>query len=123
MKFKSDELIWEAYIAENMEMGGGMEMPENDGAAMVMEFEPAIGEVEETEGPEEIDIAVYVEIKKLAEYSDRIFKMCQETELEPWMLAQLVKASSWVSDVWHQLDASADFANSGFEQSDNIDIQ
>lgn len=70
----------------------------------------------------DLDLAVYSDIKKLSEYSQRILDICKTCELEPWMQAQLVKASSYVSDVWHQLDAKADFANTGVEHSDTIEF-
>lgn len=126
---KDNELMWEAFIGNSpdMDMGeegmdfGSDEMGMDDDSAVVMEFEP-MDEIEPVEDDTEIDIAVYSDIKKLAEYSGRILKLCKEQELEPWMLAQLVKASSYVSDVWHQLDAKADFANLGFEHSDNMEL-
>ena len=52
----------------------------------------------------------------------RIQAICKEKELEPWMQAKLVKASDYVSDIWHRIDAEADFANTGFEQSDNMSL-
>lgn len=130
MKFKDNDLIWEAYqpnVYAQDEQEQGMDVgPDTlgveDPSAVVMEFEP-MGEVETFEDDkDELHVAVYVEIKKLAEYSNRILEVCKEVELRPWMQAQLVKASTYVSDVWHRLDVEADFANTGFEQSDNIDL-
>lgn len=117
---KDNMLMWEAFMgASSMEIEPEpMEQPQD----VVMSFEP-MDEVEPVQEDEvELDLAVYSDIKKLAEYSKRILSICKEQELEPWMLAQLVKASSFVSDVWHQLDAKADFANLGFEHSDNFDL-
>jgi hypothetical protein len=49
----------------------------------------------------------------------------QKTLPDNWNLGidtTYVKASDYVSDIWHRLDAEADFANTGFEQSDNIEF-
>ena len=93
--------------------------PEEEAEISVMEFEPTTGlEVEEQSCNE----VIYSDVKKLAEYSKRLLEICKEKELEPWMQAKLVKASDYVSDIWHRLDAEADFANTGFEQSDNIEF-
>lgn len=66
--------------------------------------------------PEEIDEVLYSDIKKLAEYSNRLLKDVDHAELETWMIAKIIKASEYVSDVWHRLDAKADFANTGVDQ-------
>lgn len=117
---KDNVLMWEAFMgASSIEVDPEpMDQPED----VVMSFEP-MDEIEpvQDEG-DDVDLAVYSDIKKLAEYSKRILSICKEQKLEPWMMAQLVKASSFVSDVWHQLDAKADFANMGFEHSDNVDL-
>jgi hypothetical protein len=136
MRFKDNELIWKQYNKTLNEGFGDMgrfddddNMDEGD---IVMSFdEPS--EVEFDSGPDDdhdlddmedndLDIAIFTDIKKLAEYSQRILDICKEKPLEPWMVAQLVKASDYVSDVWHQLDAGADFANTGFEQADNFEL-
>lgn len=138
MRFKTQEnqLMWERYVDPYSHTGMnddeeslndptledpmyGQEEEEHDSHEIsVMSFEP-MDEVESFEGCNEV---VYSDIKKLAEYSKRILDICKETELEPWMQAKLVKASDYVSEIWHRLDAEADFANTGFEQSDNIDF-
>lgn len=128
-KLRESQLMWERYVdpyastqtSEDMEMDLTTEDPmlgfgDEDESLAVMEFEPSM-DLETEEGCNEV---VYSDIKKLAEYSKRILDICKEKELEPWMQAKLVKASDYVSDIWHRLDAEADFANTGFEQSDNI---
>jgi hypothetical protein len=86
---------------------------------MVVEFEPMTGLETEEQSYNEV---VYSDVKKLAEYSKRLLDICKEKELEPWMQAKLIKASDYVSEIWHRIDAEADFANTGFEQSDNIEL-
>jgi hypothetical protein len=45
--------------------------------------------------------------------------MRNDCEFEDWMVSAITISSTYVSDVWHRLDAKADFANTGFEQSDD----
>ena len=131
MRFKNREnqLMWERYVdpyAVNQTSEDQMGDPTvedpmlggEDSEMAVLEFEPSV-DLETEEGCNEV---VYSDIKKLAEYSKRILSLAKEKEFEPWMQAKLIKASDYVSDIWHRLDAEADFANTGFEQSDNIDL-
>ena len=132
MKFRNREnqLIWERYTDPYATLPEFDKEPSDptvedpmygeEDAMEVIEFEPEM-EVE-TEEHEACNEVIYSDIKKLAEYSKRILEICQDKELEPWMQAKLVKASDYVSDIWHRLDAEADFANTGFEQSDNIEF-
>ena len=133
MRFRNKEsqLMWERYVdpystlpqydqtQADPTVTDPYMAPEEEAEVSVMEFEPTTGlEVEEQSYNE----VVYSDVKKLAEYSQRLLDICKEKELEPWMQAKLVKASDYVSEVWHRLDAEADFANTGFEQSDNISL-
>ena len=139
MRFKDNELMWQKYNKTLNEGFGDMDSmdgPDNMGEdEVIMSFdEPS--DVEFDTGPEgvdtldqdlessesNLDIAIFTDIKKLAEYSQRILDICKEKPLEPWMVAQLVKASDYFSNVWHQWDAGAEFANTGFEQSDNFEL-
>lgn len=129
-KSKTNEQMWNNYrksqavIKENFHESEFDEIQGDgdvSGEVSVMTFEPEM-EVEVEEQSDGCNEVIYSDIKKLAEYSNRILKICQHSELEPWMQAKLVKASDYVSDVWHRLDAEADFANTGFEQSDNIGL-
>ena len=131
MRFKNREnqLMWERY----MDPYTATQTPEDQEMDLVTD-DPMLGNEDESMAVLELDTesdletgegcneVVYSDIKKLAEYSQRILDICKETELEPWMQAKLVKASDYVSDIWHRLDAEADFANTGFEQSDNIEF-
>ena len=90
---------------------------EPEAHGMVMEFDP-ISPVEK----HEVNEVLVSELKKLAEYADRLYKMRNDCEFEDWMVSAITISSTYVSDVWHRLDAKADFANTGFEQSDNIDF-
>jgi len=133
MRFKSrdNQLMWERYVdpytatqtSEDQEMDLTTEDPslgfgDEDESVSIMELQPSV----ELETEECCNEVIYSDIKKLAEYSKRILGLAKEKELEPWMQAKLIKASDYVSDIWHRLDAEADFANTGFEQSDNIDL-
>ena len=79
---------------------------------MVMEFDP-ISPVEK----HEVNEVLVSELKKLAEYANRLYEMRNDCEFEDWMVSAITISSTYVSDVWHRLDAKADFANTGFDQS------
>jgi len=150
MKFKGEEnaVLWESYMgkkfrqedAEEDFMGDGLdddfsddgmgddfggEMDFDDGMSddlggaeaqgMVMEIDP-IAPVE----AHEVNEVLVSELKKLAEYGKRLYEMKDSAEFEDWMVSAITIASTYVSDVWHRLDAKADFANTGFEQADDF---
>lgn len=149
MKFKGEEnnLIWESFrgkpINERLdddfdmgmeddsfddEMGGGFDddgmdfdddMSDDLGGGetqgMVMEIDP-IAPVE----THEVNEVLVSELKKLAEYAKRLYEMKDSAEFEDWMVSAITISSTYVSDVWHRLDAKADFANTGFEQADDF---
>lgn len=130
MRFKTKEnaLMWERYMGDDMPTDSFEEFEFNDDIgddhqddshSAVIEFEP-MGDMD-TEEHHHNEV-IYSDIKKLAEYSKRMLDICSKQELDTWMQAKLVKASDYVSEVWHRLDAEADFANTGYEQSDNIDL-
>jgi hypothetical protein len=134
MRFRNREsqLIWEKYIDPHSVLPQYDQDPidptvedpyamdgQEEAEGAIIEFEPMTGLETEENSCNEV---IYSDVKKLAEYSKRILDICKEKELEPWMQAKLIKASDYVSDIWHRLDAEADFANTGFEQSNNIDL-
>ena len=92
------------------EMGDDFNEPTSQ--SMVMEIEP-MAPVE----PHEVNEVLVSELKKLAEYAQRLYDMKDSADFEDWMVSAVTIASTYVSDVWHRLDAKADFANTGFEQS------
>lgn len=106
-----DELHDEHEMMEG-EYGMDDEFNEPTEHGMVMELEP-VGPVEK----HEVNEVLVSELKKLAEYADRLYNMRNECEFEDWMVSAITIASTYVSDVWHRLDAKADFANTGVEQS------
>lgn len=119
-------LLWESPSME-MEMepeyGAGvdpsMDFDEPEAEMSVMEIEPT----EPVEMSfEEINEVLVSDLKKLAEYAERLQGMSQTADFDDWMVAKITKASDYVSDVWHRLDAQADFANTGFEQSDDYEV-
>lgn len=99
--------------------------PQEDGEAEIMlEIEPEGPiEIDDTVGldspEEEMDEVLYSDIKKLAEYSNRILKEVKHSDLDTWMVAKLIKASDYVMDVWHHVDSKVDFAN---DQDPNISL-
>jgi hypothetical protein len=140
MRFRDREnkLMWEAFIKpydnrlpETVDPAndefGLEEYPDNkwdetedegEEGALMLEIEPE-GDIEaENEGDE----VLLSDLKKLSEYSQKLLDVCKTCKLDTWMVAKIIKASDYVSDVWHRLDAKADFANDGFEQSDNMSL-
>lgn len=146
MKFKGEEnaVLWESYVGKNvinerldddLDMGmeddfsddvmGDDDMDFDDGMSddlgggeaqgMVMEIDP-IAPVE----THEVNEVLVSELKKLAEYAKRLYDMKDSADFEDWMVSAITISSTYVSDVWHRLDAKVDFANTGFEQSDDF---
>jgi len=103
---------------DDMDFGDDLDDDLGGGQAqgMVMEIEP-VGHVEK----HEINEVLVSELKKLAEYADRLYEKRNDCEFEDWMVSAITIASTYVSDVWHRLDAKADFANTGFEQADDYE--
>lgn len=149
MKFKDNEMMWESYKKRLVESDmpqrpyyEGEEDNDDGYGGIVVDDEGDYGGIVITTGkgpkqhdhdhsPEghlefemedddhDIDEVMYSDIKKLAEYSDKLLKNCHHLELDCWMKAKLIKASDYVSDVWHRLDAKADFANDGHDIEDH----
>lgn len=78
--------------------------PSPEEGGIVMEIEP---EMDHDDG--EGNIVLYSDLKKLSEYSQKLNEICKNVEFEDWMVAQLTKASDYVSEVWHRLDAQSDY--------------
>ena len=94
------------------DLGGGQAQ------GMVMEIDP-IAPVEPMGGGASEEVAT--QLKKLSEYAKRLYEMKDSAEFEDWQVTAITIASTYVSDVWHRLDAKADFANTGFEQADDYE--
>jgi hypothetical protein len=115
-----DDGFEDDYGDDEFEMGDGgfdddFEPESKSMQNIVMEVEP-MGPVDSIE----VNEVLVSELKKLAEYSQRLYDLRSSAEFEDWMASAITVASTYVSDVWHRLDAKADFANTGFEQSDNF---
>lgn len=135
MKFRKREsdLMWEHYQDSRPVVGfnqqpktptvkNALYTPEEE-AEVMLAFDDPAGPVEvddslELESPEEeLDEVLHSDLKKLADYSQKLLTV-KHSDLDTWMLAKLIKASEYVSDVWHRVDAKADFANTGVDQID-----
>jgi hypothetical protein len=140
-KFKGSEnnLIWEKYSnpvgqyyddeeeKPNMGLYDDEEYPSED-AEVVMEFEP-VGPVEseddfddmfesEDDDTIELDNEIIVKsLRKLMKRANILLNHCESDKLDTWMVAKIIKAEDYISDVWNELDDVADFANDGFEDS------
>jgi hypothetical protein len=125
-KFEESRLMWEALtnpmeddmdfsMDDEMDMGMEDDFQDEMGGEMVMEIEP-VAPVQAI-GDEHMNEILNSELKKLAEYGKRLEDLCGKVEFDAWMIAKIVKASDYVEDVWHRLDAAADFANTGVDQA------
>jgi hypothetical protein len=127
LKSADNNLMWESYantignypedeseVVMSFEPMGALDHEEHDDFDDIIEDEPEDYEHEEHEMSE----LVMSEIKKLAKYSDKLLKHCSSCDIEPWMMAKLVKAATYVADVWDQIDDTVDFANDGMEDDE-----
>jgi hypothetical protein len=125
-KFEESQLMWEALtnpmeddmdfsMDDEMDMGMEDDFQDDMDDEMVIEIEP-VAPVEAI-GDEHMNEILNSELKKLAEYGKRLEDLCGKVEFDAWMIAKVVKASDYVEDVWHRLDAAADFANTGVDQA------
>jgi hypothetical protein len=86
---------------------------EMDGS-MVLEFEPEAPIKAVTQNNE----VLVSELKKLSEYASKLYGM-KDQEFDDWMVSAITIASTYVSDVFHRMDAKQDL-NGGFEQENDF---
>jgi hypothetical protein len=111
--------IWEAYTLEldhdfNDSGNHDMDMGDDDVVDVSMDFDTSepVKPVHRLEDDDDFDSAMVIsELKKLAEFANRLEDMGCSTKFEPWMTAKLTKAADYVSDVYFRLSAKADYAN------------
>ena len=111
--------IWEAYTLEldhdfNDSGNHDMDMGADDVVDVSMDFDTSepVKPVHRLEDDDDFDSAMVIsELKKLAEFANRLEDMGCSTKFEPWMTAKLTKAADYVSDVYFRLSAKADYAN------------
>jgi hypothetical protein len=132
-KFKTFEnsLIWESYGNKSPDAQYSQEQyPEDAEAIISMEpVGPLDTGTEEDLGDDmfgeedELDNEIITKcLRKLVKRANILLSHCESEELETWMVAKIIKAEDYISDVWNELDDVADFANDGFEDSDNISM-
>lgn len=85
---------------------------------------PEIGaeEVLSDDEDEDDNEIVLHSLRKMIKRAECLLDLCSTEKLETWMIAKIIKAEDYISDVWDQLDDKADFANDGVEDSDNISL-
>jgi hypothetical protein len=121
--------IWEAYTLEldhdfsdsndhDMDMSDDHDMDMGDyddnvvDVSMDFDTSEPVKPVHRLEDDDDFDSAMVIsELKKLAEFANRLEDMGCSTKFEPWMTAKLTKAADYVSDVYFRLSAKADYAN------------
>lgn len=127
-KFKQDEndVIWEGYTTPNDEMYADNYNDENvfedeDAEAIITMEKPLMvkPEMMEDDCDYELDNEIIVKsLRKLIKRCDFLLNHCENKSVETWMVAKIIKAEDYISDVWNELDDVADFANDGPEEDE-----
>jgi hypothetical protein len=137
-KFKREEnnLIWENYSHPNDQAyaddyNEGNVFEDEDAEAIIsleppMQVEPEIVEDEpDMFGDDENDLdneIIVKALRKLIKRADILLNHCQGDSLDTWMVAKIIKAEDYISDVWNELDDIADFANDGVEDAEDFQM-
>lgn len=128
-KFKNDEnnLIWENCYKHAQEYNDTNVFEDEDAEAIIsleppMQVEPEVIENEDDElfeDDDDLDNEIIVKaLRKLIKRADILLNHCESDSLDTWMVAKIIKAEDYISDVWNELDDVADFANDGIEDAD-----
>jgi hypothetical protein len=139
-KFKTEEnnLIWESYGSSrpNDQLYADEYNDENvfedeDAEAIISLAPPVPMEAEfedddmfeddddlfEDEDDDDLDNEIIVKaLRKLIKRADILLNHCESDKLDTWMVAKIIKAEDYISDVWNELDDVADFANDGMDE-------
>jgi hypothetical protein len=133
-KFKREEndVIWESYTTPNDKMYADEYNDENqfyddsEDAEALISLEPMSVEPEMIDDSDDdmfededddLDNEIIVKaLRKIIKRADILMNHCQGDSLETWMVAKIIKAEDYISDVWNELDDVADFANDGPEE-------
>jgi hypothetical protein len=137
-KFKTEEnnIIWESYgnVHPNDQMYADEYNDENvfedeDAEAIISLTPPGPMEAEfedddsfedddlfDDDDDDAIDLdneIIVKALRKLIKRADILLNHCESDKLDTWMVAKIIKAEDYISDVWNELDDVADFANDG----------
>jgi hypothetical protein len=91
----------------------------NDGldTSVVMEFEPDAPVEPVMSNNNEVLVS---ELKKLSDYAKKLYDV-KDQEFDDWMVSAITIASTYVSDVWHRLDAKQDLSGGmGMDQTNDF---
>jgi hypothetical protein len=135
-KFKREEndVIWEGYTTPNDEFYADEYNEDNvfyddseDAEAIIsleppMQVKPEIIEDEPDmfeDEDDDLDNEIIVKsLRKIIKRADILLNHCSGESLDTWMVAKIIKAEDYISDVWNELDDVADFANDGPEEEE-----
>lgn len=142
-KFKTEEnnLIWESYNPNDQiyadEYNDENVFGDEDAEAIISLAPPgAVEEIEDggddmfsddddlfEDGDDDLDNEIIVKaLRKLIKRADILLNHCESDKLDTWMVAKIIKAEDYISDVWNELDDVADFANGGVEDAEEFRI-
>jgi hypothetical protein len=135
-KFKREEndVIWESYTTPNDQKYADdyneyNTFEDEDAEAIITMEKPLMVEPEMGDDgifeddddlfedeDDDLDNEIIVKaLRKLIKRADILLNHCESDSLDTWMVAKIIKAEDYISDVWNELDDVADFANDGFE--------
>jgi len=137
LKRAENDLIWESYgrIHPNDQANADQYNTNNvfedeDAEAIIsleppMQVEPELGQEEDifgdVEQEDDLDNEIIVKaLRKIIKRADILLNHCQGDSLDTWMVAKIIKAEDYISDVWNELDDAADFANDGVEDAEDF---
>lgn len=137
-KRAENDMIWESYgsVRPNDQIYADEYNDENvfedeDAEAIIsleppMQVEPEIVEDEPDmfeDDDDDLDNEIIVKaLRKLIKRADILLNHCESDKLDTWMVAKIIKAEDYISDVWNELDDVADFANDGMEDAEDFSM-
>lgn len=135
-RFKTVEnnLIWENYNTSNDQMyadeyNDSNVFEDEDAEAIItleppMQVEPEIVEddIFDDEDDDLDNEIITKALRKIIKRADILINHCGSDKLDTWMIAKIIKAEDYISDVWNELDDVADFANDGMEDDEDFSM-
>ncbi len=141
-KRAENDMIWESYgqirpdDQENANQYNDQNVFEDEDAEAIISLEPPApleAEMSDSDlmsddvfGGEEDDLdneIITKALRKIIKRADILLNHCQGDSLDTWMVAKIIKAEDYISDVWNELDDVADFANDGMEDAEDFQMQ
>ena len=137
MKFKSteNELIWESHYNAGYHEQFSDEDEDfmDDGEGEIVISSEPIGDVDieeydddddfddDGDSDDENEIVLHT-IRKLIKRGKTLSDLCRNGHLKPWMIAKIIKAEDYITDVWDQLDDTGESEGSKFGDPHHVSL-